>query len=128
MKYLKTYESIENKITIDLLSFCDFFGSMHKAVEHLKELEKYSSHFKFTTQLNSDYKNLGHSIEQFTLEDEYVKNEQDSESINLNDCVRYSYGFLNKTKANVMLIFYNVKIENIDKEILIFIDSQKYNL
>jgi hypothetical protein len=124
MKYIKKFEKSEATISIDLLSFCKFMGGMQKAVSQLQKIEKNSSYFEI---LSDNHKFNGTSISQFTILHD-SSNKKYSEAINLNGHTRFSYGYLYENNYKLILIFHDVKIENIDTEILLFSDTQKYNI
>jgi len=133
MKYLKTYESIDKLITIELFDFCNFFG-MHKAVQKLIDLKDNSDSVGFIISDNPHehiYKKKDNMEmrEKITFDDEFNVNAGDEFSIRIGDYT-FSYGFLRalneQNEPGVTMNFYNVDIK--DENVLYYIRTKKFNI
>lgn len=132
MKYLKIYESLEAKMSIDLFDFCRFFG-MHNSVQKLIDLKDNSDSVGFIISDNPHehiYKKKDNMEmrEKITFDDFNV-NEGDEFSIRIGDYA-FSYGYLRalneQNEPGVTMNFYNLDVK--DENILYYIRTKKYNI
>ena len=132
MKYLKTFESLEKKLIIDLFDFCKFFG-MHNSIGKLIELKDNSDTvgFKIQDETNEHYYNKSDNIYMYekTLFDDFNIYEGDEVSLRIGD-YSVSYGYLRalneQNEPGITINFYNVDIK--DENVLYYIRSKKFNI
>ena len=132
MKYLKTFESLEKKLIIDLFDFCKFFG-MHNSIGKLIELKDNSDTvgFKIQDETNEHYYNKSDNIYMYekTLFDDFNIYEGDEVSLRIGD-YSFSYGYLRalneQNEPGITINFYNVDIK--DENVLYYIRSKKFNI
>ena len=131
MKYLKTFESLENKMTIDLFDFCTLFG-MHEAIQKLIILKDNSKAIGFT--INYGYEHFykkSNNIDMYEKEyyDEFVVDESDAIALRIGDYC-FNYGYLRSSnqskRPGVIVNFYDVDIK--DEDVLCYISTKKFSI
>lgn len=122
MKHIKTYESFETTVVLDLLSVCEYTGGLYDAIEKLKELASNSKSYN----IKRDDKDFKTYFDHYTISgrDSITGNPEDAIDLN-GETFSYAYLLKNPNK-NIYFTFYNV---NVKDEILLTLSSiNKFNL
>jgi hypothetical protein len=116
MKHLKIYESFQQKLTIDILSLCEYFGSMHNAIDILLRLKDNCAFYELNYRGDVYHNGEFSKYKTNTLE-----------QINILGNTMMSYGFIkmHESLLNVTFTFFDV---DIDDDLIYKISAKKYNL
>ena len=122
MKHIKTYESFEKTLVLDLLSVCEYTGNMYDAIEKLKEIAASSKSYN----IKRDDKNFKTYFDHYKISSTDSFTGKSEDAIDLNG-EAFSYPFLLKyPEKNIYFTFYNVNVK--DEKLLVLSSINKYNL
>jgi hypothetical protein len=116
MKHLKIYEKFQKKLTIDILSLCEIYGSMHKAIDLLLNLKDNCVFYEL------EYRGDVYHNGEFS---KYKTNMLEQINVLGNTMMSYGYIKMHENLLNVTFTFFDV---DVDDNFIYQINAKKYNL